>query len=505
MMQAVALQSASGGGMPSRGACSVSDAQTPFDRLVGETRAAEASGDVPNALSGAPSEEPGPAAVARDGEDDDLAEQDLADLSELPVTTADASVPNDTRQQPEFALQLHDQDRMTACDPSGGLVVGGDEKKLAALVAGSAPEAGTMKVGPDLTSTSQLAPKVAKNAISPSASAGALDKVDVKGDFGKTGNALTQHTHVLPVQMENAIEVGHLTSEASGLQAESDQASELFPSSLSASSTVAAIDPANSDTPTNISAVASLSTKGSEAIASMAAQMLKAEPAKAMPDSDMTTTGIAPDVPKKPMPAGPLATGHTIPEPQPSDILALSGGAEDQRSALTIDQSPPSVLAEPAAQPEEAVLERPVDPARPRSAIVPNVLERVAALPREVGETVIHLKPHGMGLIAVSIQQARDGGLDIVLRIQNPMVLEVMQAERQAVAQAIGGQGSAASGSLTMDLFQSGSGQRGAQGDGFDATSRPGSLPTAEEEPDNVPVQAVTHQIIQSDRVNITT
>jgi hypothetical protein len=211
------------------------------------------------------------------------------------------------------------------------------------------------------------------------------------------------------------------------------------------------------------------------------------------------------DVPKNLVPLGPATTNGALAEPQPLEGPPLSGDANDKQVQWTIDQSPPSALVEAEPQTAEVASDRPTDPVRPRSAIVPNVVERVAALPREVGETVIHLKPHGMGLIEVSIQQARDGGLDIVLRIQNPMVLEAMQAERQAVAQAIGGQGSAASGSLTMDLFQSGSGQRGAQGDGSGATSRSGSLPTTEESLDTAADQAVTRQIIQSDRVNIIT
>ncbi|MFA8386165.1 MAG: hypothetical protein ACEPO2_11120, partial [Pelagibaca sp.] len=260
-----------------------------------------------------------------------------------------------------------------------------------------------------------------------------------------------------------------------------------------------------------------------------------ADKTAAMPDAILTATGtitakqteggvpisvegvandaplVEPEVPaatdatKNMTPFGPLKTDEAIPKTQLPEFLAVSSDAKDQQFELNIEQSPRSAVAEADLKTAAIASDRPTDLVKPRSAIVPNVVERVAALPREVGETVIHLKPHGMGLIEVSIQQARDGGLDIVLRIQNPMVLEAMQADRQAVAQAIGGQGGAASGSLTMDLFQSGGGQRGAQGDNSGATSRTDTLPTTEELLDNVTGQASSHQIIQSDHVNIIT
>lgn len=536
MMQAVVLLSAMGVSMPSRGAGNVTDAQMTFDGLIGEAEAVDVPGILPDPLS---EEDLEALAVPSESEDGDLAEQEVLDSSDLPVTAEDVPVPMDILQPTEFAQQLGDQDSTTEFGSSDGLMPGGGETKpipsaFATPAVVSARDVVPVELGDDLTATNQMPVHNAKNSIFGDASEISSDKIGVESDPSKIGNAPVPRLHELPVQMENAIEVGQGTVAPSRLPTESDDASVLFTSKLSASPSETAVDPVKDNIPANTHAVPSEASMGSETIASMVAAAPNAGSAAAKPDAGLTKTGTitakqtdgvpisvesvqtaipfdnpevpsTSDVPKNLAPLGPVTTNGALAEPQPLEGLPLSGDANDKQVQWTIDQSPPSALVEAEPQTAEVASDRPTDPVRPRSAIVPNVVERVAALPREVGETVIHLKPHGMGLIEVSIQQARDGGLDIVLRIQNPMVLEAMQAERQAVAQAIGGQGSAASGSLTMDLFQSGSGQRGAQGDGSGATSRSGSLPTTEETLDTAADQAVTRQIIQSDRVNIIT
>ena len=535
MMQAVVLLSTTNVNVPSRGAGNVSDARMTFDGLIGEAEAMEVSGVLPDAPSEMDPEEPEAPSVASKAEVGDLAEQDVPDLP----TAEDVPVSTDIHQATEFPRPLGDQGSTTEFASTDGVMVGGGEMtpipdSFADPEVVAAREVVPDQVGDELTAPNQATAFNAKNGLIVGETELPSDKVAIERDPGKVVNAPVLSLHDLP-EMENGVQFGQVTPESSRLLTDSDAGSALLTSTVAASPSEAVVDPIKGGMLANMRGAPSQTSMGPETVALMVAAAPNADTAAALPDASLTGPGAitvkptesgvpisvesvqkdvpfdtlevpaAPDVPKNQMPPGPVTTDDALPKLQPSEVLPFSGEAKNQQFELTIDQSPPSAVTDADPQTAEIASDRSTDPVRPRSAIVPNVVERVAALPREVGETVIHLKPHGMGLIEVSIQQARDGGLDIVLRVQNPMVLEAMQAERQAVAQAIGGQGGAASGSLTMDLFQSGSGQRGAQGDGSGATSPGGSVATAQESLDDLAGQAETRQIIQSDHVNIIT
>lgn len=138
-----------------------------------------------------------------------------------------------------------------------------------------------------------------------------------------------------------------------------------------------------------------------------------------------------------------------------------------------------------------------------RSPLVQAAVERITPLPSTPGATVVRLNPHGLGLIEVTIQHGQHGVLDVALRVQNPLVLHAMQQEHQAIAQAIAPQQGGPSGSLTMDLFQSGSGagQRDAQ-----SQPQPQSpAPATDDQSQTAPARQDAPQILRADHVNILT
>jgi hypothetical protein len=183
------------------------------------------------------------------------------------------------------------------------------------------------------------------------------------------------------------------------------------------------------------------------------------------------------------------------PDPQPASHA--DGPTPDARGGLN---GPQTFAAEMSKVAEP--------PPAPRSPLVQAVVDRIGTLPAAVGETVVRLNPKGLGIIEVVIHEGRDGALDIALRVQNPLVLDAMRQERDAVALAIAPQqGGAAAGSLSLDLFQSGAGQRDPQPDARGGGSHPaetGDEPdpaTAEPRPD----AGGTGQIVGADHVNIVT
>lgn len=165
---------------------------------------------------------------------------------------------------------------------------------------------------------------------------------------------------------------------------------------------------------------------------------------------------------------------------------------------LRADLSPATVQTTAAQQAIAAATALP--PAR--SPLVQAALDRVLPLPAAAGETVVRLDPQGLGMIEVVVQENRHGTLDVTLRVQNPLVLDAMRQDRDAVAQALANAQGGAAGSLSMDLFHAGTGQRGAEPEapffgGAAAEADPELVEGATDAPDL--------QILRADRVNIVT
>ncbi|PLS21132.1 hypothetical protein [Neptunicoccus cionae] len=126
---------------------------------------------------------------------------------------------------------------------------------------------------------------------------------------------------------------------------------------------------------------------------------------------------------------------------EPTTIVA----PQPLRPVLAPVQPAPELQTAPAPQPT-------------KSPIVRQVMEQLVQYPTEGGVATIRLKPHGMGVIEISVDRAKDGGLNVDMRVQNPLVLDAMRAERGAISHLFQPTGTTAGGTLSMDLFQSGAG-----------------------------------------------
>lgn len=202
---------------------------------------------------------------------------------------------------------------------------------------------------------------------------------------------------------------------------------------------------------------------------------------------------------------------------QPGQRAQDAVGSEPEVPLTQGRQHDPSTPAPDARLPEQPV-EQPVQMAQPlavpkvsseaetvvppRSPLVLAVLDRISPLPSAVGETVVRLNPHGLGLIEVKLQERADGLLDVSLRVQNPLVLEAMRLELDRVAESVLTAQGGASGSLSLDLFPSGTGQRSAEGGGQSSQTARGG---ATQDPAETSTDEPAPQILRADHVNIVT
>ena len=553
-MQAMGSVSAGAGTPPSRGAGPVTAAQVTFDGLLGG--AGIPADSSPGATAAPDPSEPEVAAVSSDAEDAGKGEEDEQAQSDLPAEalpdSAVAGEAKDLAAHPLDATPARGNVGMNGVMPGdseveqdSGVVTAGMPAPLVAggrspdtslgdgeTSPGSAKNASlqqglggssigvagqNVRLDGGMTSDSEVGqvPGAIATRI-PAAAPAAHGKVDHAADpAGATGQIPTEPAKIVLAQKgagepssSNAIKGGDMrlppSSEALDGRAHGTASAQITAAPES-SETFRAL---GTGTPNaNATAVpANSDPVPPEAVRTQAAGVSLASVEVVRNDAPRVGPDVpaAPDGATGPSPLDPSTTEAASLAPPGPDVAVDPVVETEQRIAIDRPTAPGAMDAE--LQALEAAGDRPADPVRPRSAIVPNVVDRIAALPREVGETIVHLKPHGMGLIEVSIQQARDGGLDIVLRIQNPMVLEAMQSERQAVAQALASQGGAASGSLSMDLFQPGTGQRSPQREGSSTASESGSDAGATKDSiEEAAGQAVPRQIVHSDRVNIIT
>lgn len=160
-----------------------------------------------------------------------------------------------------------------------------------------------------------------------------------------------------------------------------------------------------------------------------------------------------------------LAQGRAEPEtgtikPQTTMDAGPPVAPQPHRSILTPVQPTAEMQPAPAPQPS-------------KSPIVRQVMEQLVQYPTENGVATIRLKPHGMGVIEITVDRAKDGGLNVDMRVQNPLVLEAMRSERGAISHLFQPTGNNGNGTLSMDLFQSGTGREDQQRQGQNAQNKP--------------------------------
>lgn len=109
----------------------------------------------------------------------------------------------------------------------------------------------------------------------------------------------------------------------------------------------------------------------------------------------------------------------------------------------------------------------------PRFAEV--LTEQIRAAEISDGHTRIELNPRGLGALEVDVSTTDDGLLNVVVRAENPGVLNALKADRDLLAQALGNLGG---GALDLQSFSQGSDQRGS-----DQRAAPSMIASAMESP----------------------
>lgn len=190
--------------------------------------------------------------------------------------------------------------------------------------------------------------------------------------------------------------------------------------------------------------------------------------------------------------SAPSASAKTA-ETQPLSDTPASAPIQQLRATLTPLPAPADPQQAPAPQPS-------------KSPIVRQVMDQLVQYPTENGTATIRLKPHGMGVIEITVERTKEGSLTVDMRVQNPLVLEAMRNERGAISHLFQPTATSAGGTLSMDLFQSGAGRNGQDQQGQAAKDTSSTPPdTATEDQKDAPIVAQNQQTRASGVLNILT
>nr|WP_325250172.1 hypothetical protein [Amylibacter sp.] len=216
---------------------------------------------------------------------------------------------------------------------------------------------------------------------------------------------------------------------------------------------------------------------------------LQATPATDMPRS---FTGMLQKPATEVQANAPSASPKTA-EVQPLADTPASAPVQQIRPTLTPIPAPAEAQQPPAPQPS-------------KSPIVRQVMDQLVQYPTENGMATIRLKPHGMGVIEITVERTKEGSLTVDMRVQNPLVLEAMRNERAAISHLFQPTANSAGGTLSMDLFQSGTGRNGQDQQGQAAKDTPsGTAQNTSEDTQDTPVMAQNQQTRASGVLNILT
>jgi hypothetical protein len=117
-------------------------------------------------------------------------------------------------------------------------------------------------------------------------------------------------------------------------------------------------------------------------------------------------------------------------------IAELNGNLETlpaQRSDAAPLQALDMTATAKATAPQEATA-----PKAPPKPFAEALISQVKSVEVAEGRTTVNLHPRGLGAIEVEIVTDKDAATKVVLRIENPAVLQSLRAERDLLAQAIG-------------------------------------------------------------------
>lgn len=227
-----------------------------------------------------------------------------------------------------------------------------------------------------------------------------------------------------------------------------------------------------------------------------------ANPAAGIVDVNMQTTQ-EPETPRSfasafPKPLADVQESAPSASPKTAEIQPLA----DTPNNAQIQPLRPTLTPIPAA----AEAQQPAAPQPSKSPIVRQVMDQLVQYPTETGTATIRLKPHGMGVIEITVERTKEGNLTVDMRVQNPLVLEAMRNERGAISHLFQPTATSGGGTLSMDLFQSGAGRNGQDQHGQPAKDTPtGTAENPSQDQPDTPVAAQNQQSRASGGLNILT
>lgn len=153
----------------------------------------------------------------------------------------------------------------------------------------------------------------------------------------------------------------------------------------------------------------------------MAAGRPEPEVAPAMEDTPEVT--VKPEPPAKPLSSPKITLAGSQAEPgersPQTSAPAPDAGVEQAFSAEMpeIERTPPEkTVTAPAPRAEPSALQR-------------NLLDRLSEVQLEEGRSRFLLRPRGLGVVEIDLTRLVDGRMQVVLRLENPMVLDGLRAE----------------------------------------------------------------------------
>lgn len=177
-------------------------------------------------------------------------------------------------------------------------------------------------------------------------------------------------------------------------------------------------------------------------------------------------------------------------------IPPLSESGEGQMRAAFAAAVQAAEAQQRAAPASEAAVRQ--EGARPPSELQQNLMGQIRKTSFSEGTTRIELTPRGLGGLEIELQPAEAGKLRVVIRAENPMVLQALRSDGDTLMSMLGGRGSGQNGA-ELDFQQSG---RNAGGHTFGQTA--GSSAEEEEEV-AAPVAERTGAIAGDGRLDIFT
>ncbi|EAR51761.1 RNA polymerase sigma factor [Oceanicola granulosus HTCC2516] len=182
----------------------------------------------------------------------------------------------------------------------------------------------------------------------------------------------------------------------------------------------------------------------------------------------------APEQPTTPAATQRIEVSQALAAPDLKAAPKLPAGPRLVEIAVTaLANAAPEAAAEPAALPATESAPRPAAPAAATPAAPPAPPEaapftrKIAAQIQQVGvgegRTVVQLRPDGLGQIEVELMRTEEGALRVVMKVENPGVLQALRTDRDTLLGLLGAAGSdLGAGDLEFGTFERG-GQRQQQ------------------------------------------